>query len=115
MESQILAKDPGLESERRASLLGHSRQRGFPVCSCQFSTNLRIYGATPGGEADEHTRRRRRRRNTGFGELVTFRDHVMRLFLVQGKTLPHLSKVTCCKQNPNKQSRRNCKSLTFFL
>lgn len=48
-ESQILAKDPGLESQTRASLLGHSRQRGFPVCSCQFSTNLRFYGVTLGG------------------------------------------------------------------
>lgn len=72
MESQILAKDPELESETRASLLGHSRQRGFPVRSCQFSTNLRFYGVTPGGEADEHAPRRR---NTGFGELVTFRGH----------------------------------------
>lgn len=40
---------------------------------------------------------------------------VMRLFLVQRKILPHLSKVACCKQNPNNQPRRNCKSLAFSL
>lgn len=40
---------------------------------------------------------------------------VMRLFLVQRNILPHLSKVACCKQNPNNQPRRNCKSLAFSL
>lgn len=40
---------------------------------------------------------------------------MMRLFLVQRKILPHLSKVAYCKQNPNNQPRRNCKSLAFSL
>jgi hypothetical protein len=89
--------DSGKAHRAWVSLLSDSRQHEFPVFFCQFSTNLRLSGADTGRRGGQTCLWRR---NSGIEEFVPFRGHGMRLVLLQGKALPHLSKVAYCKQNP---------------